>query len=441
MKGLTEKLVRELSKAKNEPSWVLEMRLRGLKAWNSLEMPSYLPDISELNLAEIETYVRPKTEMISNWDEVPKEIRETFDSLGIPEAEKENLAGVGAQYDSEMVYHNIKREVEKTGVVYLPIEEALRSKKYEKLVREHFLKLVPPEDHKFQALHAAVFSGGSFIYVPPETEVEFPLQSYYRLNAPGAGQFEHTLIIVDEGASLHFIEGCSAPKYNVANLHAGCVEVYVGKNAKMKFSTVESWSKNMYNLNTKRAIVEEGGEILWVTGNFGSKVSMLYPTTVLNGTGAKAEYIGVSLASSGQNLDTGAKVIHLSSDTCSTIDMRSIVKDGGISTTRTLAYVAPGVSGVKSYTNCKSLILDSESVSNAIPEVKVLSDGAEVAHEASVGKLSEEALFYLQSKGISEEKARGMLVSGFTTEVSKELPVEYAMEMNNLIKMEIEGTA
>ena len=439
MKGLNEQLVRELSRGKKEPKWVLDLRLRGLKAWEVLEVPKWSPDLKGLNLEKIETYVKPETEMVSSWEDVPVEIRETFDSLGIPEAEKENLAGVGAQYDSEIVYHNLKKAVEKTGVVYLPIEEALRSKKYAKLVREHFLKLVPPEDHKFQALHAAVFSGGSFIYVPRDTEVEFPLQSYYRLNAPGAGQFEHTLIIVDEGASLHFIEGCSAPKYNVANLHAGCVEVYVAKNARMKFSTVESWSKNMYNLNTKRAIVEEGGEITWVTGNFGSKISMIYPTTILNGTGARVEYTGVSLASEKQVLDTGAKVIHRAADTYSTINMKSIVKDGGVSTTRTLAVVADRISGVKSYTNCKSLILDSKSVSNAIPEVKVKSEEAEVAHEASVGKLSDEAMFYLQSRGISEEKARGMLVRGFTAEVSKELPVEYAMEMNNLIKMEVEG--
>ena len=440
MKGLNEKLVRSLSEAKKEPNWVLDLRLRGLKAWNSQKMPAWAPDLSELNLSEIETYVRPKTEMVSDWSEVPEDIRRTFDSLGIPEAEKEKLAGVGAQYDSEIVYHNLKKAVEKTGVVYLSIEEALSDSKYSKLAKKYFLKLVPPEDHKFNALHAAIFSGGSFIYVPKNTEVEFPLQSYYRLNAPGAGQFEHTLIIVDEGASLHFIEGCSAPKYNVANLHAGCVEVYVNKNAHMKFSTVESWSKNMYNLNTKRALVLEGGEIEWVTGNFGSKVSMLYPTTILKETGAKCEYTGVSLASKNQVLDTGAKVIHLASNTYSTINIKSIVKDGGVSMTRTLAYVAKNLSDVKSFTNCKSLILDDQSTSNAIPEVKVKTLGAEVAHEASVGKISEEALFYLMSRGISEEKARGMLVRGFTAEINKELPVEYAMEMNNLIKMEMEGT-
>ena len=441
MKGLTEKLVRDLSSAKKEPNWALDLRLKGLRVWEKLEMPAWSPDLSELNLDEIETYIKPKTEIVKSWDEVPKEIRKTFDELGIPEAEKAGLAGVGAQYDSETIYHNLKKQVEKQGVVYLPIEEAIKDRRFSKMVKEHLMKLVPPEDHKFMALHSAVFSGGSFIYVPTGVEVEIPLQSYYRLNAPGAGQFEHTLIIVDDSASLHFIEGCSAPKYNVANLHAGCVEIYVGKNASMKFSTVESWSKNMYNLNTKRAKIATGGKITWVTGNFGSKVSMLYPTTVLAETGAKAEYLGVSLASKNQVLDTGAKVIHLASDTCSTINLKSISKDGGSSTTRTLAYVAPGLSNIKSYTDCKSLILDEKSTANAVPEVKVKTSGAEVSHEASVGKISEEALFYLMSRGISEEKARGLLVRGFVTEVSSELPVEYAMEMNSLIKTEIEGTA
>ncbi len=441
MKGLTKELVLELAKLKNEPKWVTELRLLGVKAWNELVMPKWAPDLSDLNLEQIETYVKPDFEMVKNWDEVPEEIRKTFDELGIPEAEKASLAGVGAQYDSETVYHNLKTEVEKQGVVYLPMEEAVKDRKYSKMVREYFMKIVPANDHKFAALHAAVWSGGSFIYVPKDIDVEVPLQSYYRLNAPGAGQFEHTLIVVDEGASLHFIEGCSAPKYNVANLHAGSVEIFVKKNAHMKFSTVESWSKNMYNLNTKRAIVEEGGELEWISGSFGSKITMLYPMAILNGRGAKFEYTGVTFAGKGQIIDNGAKVVHVAPDTCSTINTKSLSKDDGVSISRTLAKILPGAKNAKAFIDCKSLILNEGAKAEAIPEVKVSCMEAEAAHEASVGKISEEALFYLMSRGLSEEKARALIVRGFTSNVSKELPVEYAMEMNNLIKMEMEGTA
>ena len=441
MKGLTKELILELSRLKREPKWVMDMRLSGLKYWNELEMPKWAPDISELELNKIETYVKPKMEMVSSWDEVPEEIKKTFDELGIPEAEKEKLAGVGAQYDSETIYHNLKTEVEKQGVVYLPMEEAVKNKKYSKMVREHFMKLIPENDHKFAALHAAVWSGGSFIYVPKGIDVEIPLQSYYRLNAPGAGQFEHTLIIVDDDASLHFIEGCSAPKYNVANLHAGSVEIFVGKNASMKFSTVESWSKNMYNLNTKRAIVAEGGKIEWVSGSFGSKITMLYPMTILEGAGAKCEYTGVTFAGKGQIIDNGAKVVHVGPNTCSTINTKALSKDNGVSVNRTLAKICESAKGAKAYIDCKSLLLNDGAKAEAIPEVKVYCMDAEAAHEASVGKISEEALFYLMSRGLSEDKARALIVRGFTSEISKELPVEYAMEMNNLIKMEMEGTA
>ena len=441
MKGLTKELILELAKRKDEPKWVTDLRLKGLSLWKKLEMPKWAPDISELKLDEIETYVKPETEMVSSWDEVPEEIRKTFDELGIPEAEKEGLAGVGAQYDSETIYHNLKTEVEKQGVVYLPMDEAVKDKKYSKMVREYFMKLIPEGDHKFAALHAAIWSGGSFIYVPKNIEVEVPLQSYYRLNAPGAGQFEHTLIVVDEGANLHFIEGCSAPKYNVANLHAGSVEIYVGKNARMKFSTVESWSKNMYNLNTKRAIVEEGGKIEWVSGSFGSKVTMLYPMTILNGRGAKCEYTGVTFAGKGQIIDNGAKVVHAAPETCSTINTKSLSKDDGVSVNRTLAKILPNAVDAKAYIDCKSLLLNDGAKAEAIPEVKVYCKDAEAAHEASVGKISEEALYYLMSRGLSEDKARALIVRGFTSEISKELPVEYAMEMNNLIRMEMEGTA
>jgi Fe-S cluster assembly protein SufB len=446
MKGLSRDLILRLAKRKNEPKWVTDLRLSGLKYWNELEMPKWAPkvfgeDETWLNLENIEMYVEPKSEMVSSWDEVPTEVRRVFDELGIPEAEKEGLAGVGAQYDSEIIYHNLKEKMKKQGVVYLPMEEAILDEKYSEMIKEHFMKLIPANDHKFAALHAAVWSGGSFIYVPKNVSVEIPLQSYYRLNAPGAGQFEHTLIIVDEGADMHFIEGCSAPKYNVANLHAGEVELFVHKNARLKFSTIESWSKNMFNLTTKRAIVEAGGEIEWVTGNFGSKVSMVYPMAILNGEGAKCDYTGVSFAAKGQVLDTGAKVVHAAKNTYSIINTKSLAKGDGVSVNRTLAKILPQAKGSRAYIDCKSLILDKEAKAEAIPEVKVYCMDAEASHEASVGKISEEALFYLKSRGISEDKARAMIVRGFTDEISKELPIEYAMEMNNLIRMEMEGTA
>ncbi|MBQ6486640.1 Fe-S cluster assembly protein SufB [Candidatus Saccharibacteria bacterium] len=455
-KGLDKTLILELSQRKKEPKWMRDLRLSGLKYWEELEMPKWAPKVFDkgeewLDISRIEMYVKPSVEMVSSWDKVPVEIRKTFDELGIPEAEKEGLAGVGAQYDSEVIYHNLKEKVKKTGVIYLPMEEAVKSSEeirfkgkkqtVSELVREYFMKLVPENDHKFAALHAAVWSGGSFVYIPKNSEVEIPLQSYYRLNAPGSGQFEHTLIIVDEGASFHFIEGCSAPKYNVANLHAGTVEIYVSKNAKMKFSTVESWSKNMYNLNTKRAIVEEGGEIEWISGSFGSKVTMLYPMTILNGTGAKCKYTGVTFAGENQIIDNGAKVVHAAPDTYSILNTKSLSKGNGISVSRMLAKITPKAKGAKTFMDCKSLILNEGAKAEAIPEVKVGCMEAEAAHEASVGKISEEALFYLQSRGLSEEAARALIVRGFTSGISKELPVEYAMEMNNLIKMEMEGTA
>lgn len=440
MKGLTREVVAEISRKKREPEWMLHARFMALEAYERLSEPHYGPDLSEIASAEIRPYVEPRTPMVGNWDEVPSEIRTIFEELGIPEAEREGLAGVGAQYDSEMVYHHLKEQVGRTGVVYLPMEEAVRDKKWGAVVREHFMKLVRAEEHKYAALHGAVWSGGTFLYVPKGVRVEIPLQSYYRLNAPGAGQFEHTLIIVDEGAELHYIEGCSAPKLNVANIHAGCVELFVQKNARMKFSSVESWSKNMYNLNTKRALVKEGGVMEWVTGSFGAKVTMLYPCTVLEGEGARMEYTGVTFAGAGQDLDTGAKAIHLGKNTCSVMDMRGLAKDGGRVMSRSLVKVAPGVEGVKAYADCKTLILDEKSVAKAVPVIDVQNDSAEVAHEASVGRLAEEQLMYLRARGLSEGAARGLLVRGFAGKVAKELPVEYAMEMNNLMRMEMRGT-
>ncbi len=436
--GLNEAIVRGISERKHEPSWMLDFRLHCLDVYNGLPLPSWGPDLSGLNIDNIQSYVEASSAMVDDWEQVPGEIRETFEALGIPEAERSGLAGVGAQFNSELVYHNVKAAVADKGVVYLGLEEALQGE-YAEMVREHFMKLVPPEDHKFAALHGAVWSGGSFVYVPKNTTVEFPLQSYFRFNAPGAGQFEHTLIIVDEGADLHFIEGCSAPKYNVANLHAGCVEIYVRKNAHVNYATVENWSKNMYNLNTKRAIVAEGGKMEWVTGSFGSHVSMLYPMAILEGDGATMEYSGVSFASADQMLDTGVKVVHSAPDTKSFINAKSLVKDGGENTFRSLVKVSTKAQNAKSFTDCQSLMLDDRSKTDTIPNFEINCASADIAHEANVGKISEAALNYLQSRGISEHEARGMVVRGFASSVSKELPVEYAVEMNNLLKLEMEN--
>ncbi len=437
--GLTPEIVAELSKEKNDPPWMYEFRMKSLETYLAMPLPSFGPSLAELHVEDIVTYVRPNTVMKEDWEEVPTDIKNTFDLLGIPEAEKASLAGVGAQYDSEVVYHNVKKEVEELGVVYTDMESALQGE-YGDMVREYFMKLVPPSDHKFAALHGAVWSGGSFVYIPKGVTLDIPLQSYFRLNAAGAGQFEHTLIIVDEGASLHFIEGCSAPKYNVANLHAGCVELFVKKNATLRYSTIENWSKNMYNLNTKRSLVEEGGRIQWVSGSFGSCVSCLYPMSILKGDNATMEYNGITFAGEGQNLDTGAKVVHMGENTSSYLNARSICKSGGVSTFRSSVVVQKKAKDSKSTTVCESLMLDSQSRSDTIPTIDVRCKDANVGHEAQIGAISEEAVFYLMSRGMSEEDARAMLVNGFADTVSKELPLEYALEMNNLIRLEMVGS-
>lgn len=437
--GLTPQIVEQLSKEKQDPQWMQLFRLRSLQIYNEMKVPDWGPSIEGLDMDNIVTYVRPNTKMKAKWSDVPKDIKETFERLGIPQAEQKSLAGVGAQYDSELVYHNVRAEVAAQGVVYTDMESALKGE-YSEMVRTHFMKLVKPNDHKFAALHGAVWSGGSFVYVPKGVSVTIPLQSYFRLNAPGAGQFEHTLIIVDEGASLHFIEGCSAPKYNVANLHAGCVELFVEKNAKLRYSTIENWSKNMYNLNTKRALVEEGGTIEWISGSFGSHVSYLYPMSILKGKGARMEFTGVTFAGKGQNLDTGAKVVHAAPDTSSYMNTRSISKDGGISTFRSSVVIGKEAKHSKSSVSCQSLMLDSVSRSDTIPAMDIRCKDANVGHEAQIGRISDDAVFYLMSRGMSEEDARALIVSGFADNVSKELPLEYAVEMNNLIRLEMKGS-
>lgn len=438
--GLTPEIVEKISREKGDPDWMREFRLESLDIYNKIKVPEWGPSIDGLNMDNIATYVKPKTKMHAEWDEVPDEIKDTFERLGIPQAERESLAGVGAQYDSELVYHNVREEVAALGVVYTDLESAMHDEEHAERIRSHFMKLVPPTDHKFAALHGAVWSGGSYVYVPPGVSVEIPLQSYFRLNAPGAGQFEHTLIIVDEGADLHFIEGCSAPKYNIANLHAGCVELYVGKNAKLRYSTIENWSKNMYNLNTKRATVEEGGVMEWVSGSFGSHVSYLYPMTILKGDNSRMEFTGITFAGKGQNLDTGMKVVHTGRSTSSAVNTKSISKDGGISTFRSAVVVGKDAKRAKSTVSCASLMLDRISRSDTIPAIDVRTDDADIGHEARIGKISDDAIFYLMSRGIREEDARSMIVSGFADNVSKELPLEYALEMNNLIRLEMKGS-
>ena len=438
-KGLTEDIVRDIWANKNEPQWMLDFRLKSLEIYNKMEIPNWIPDISGLDMENIYTYVKPKAnKMSASWDEVPEDIKGTFDRLGIQEAEQKSLAGVGAQYDSEVVYHSIQEDLVKQGVIYTDIETALRE--HEDIVKQYWMTLIPPTDHKWAALHGAVWSGGSFVYVPKGVQVEIPLQSYFRLNAPGAGQFEHTMIIIEEGASAHFIEGCSAPKYDVSNLHAGAVELFVKDNAKLRYSTIENWSKNMYNLNTKRAIVGAHGTIEWVSGSFGSHVSCLYPMSILNGEGAHCEFTGITFAGEGQFLDTGSKVVHNAPYTTSNVNAKGISKSGGAQIYRGLLKIGKNAEHSKATVSCESLMLDDISQSDTIPAVIVENDNVDIGHEAKIGRISDEAIFYLMTRGISEEEARAMLVRGFAEPISKELPLEYAVEMNNLINLELEGS-
>ena len=397
------------------------------------------PSITGLDMDHISTYVSPKTKQSNNWDDVPEDIRDTFERLGIPKAEAESLAGVGAQYDSEIVYHNMRKEVAEQGVIYTTIEDALHDPKWEPVVKQYFGTLIPPADHKFAALHYAVWSGGSFVYVPAGVSLDYPLQSYFRLNAQGAGQFEHTLIIVEKGADLHFIEGCSAPKYYAANLHAGAVELFVKDGARLRYSTIENWSKNMYNLNTKRALVGSDAHMEWVSGSFGSHVSYLYPSTILNGDRSNCDFTGITFAGATQDLDTGCKVIINGADNTASVDTKSISKDGGVNTFRSAVTIGRKAANARVSVSCQSLMLDDISRSDTIPEMDVRNATAQVGHEATIGRISDDTILYLMSRGCSEAEARTMVVNGFANPVSKELPMEYAVEMNNLIKLEMEG--
>ena len=405
--GLTPEIVEKLSTEKDDPVWMQQFRLESLQIYNEMKSPNWGPSIEGLDMDHIATYVRPNTKMRNDWKDVPEDIKETFERLGIPQAERKSLAGVGAQYDSELVYHNVKDSVAAEGVVYTDMESAIKGE-YADMVRKYFMKLVTPHDHKFAALHGAVWSGGSFVYVPKGVHLSIPLQSYFRLNAKGAGQFEHTLIIVDEGASLHFIEGCSAPKCKRnPRWLLGAVRQ---KGPKTTYSTIENWSKNMYNLNTKRALVEEGGTIEWISGSFGSHVGCLYPMSILKGDNSRMEFTGVTFAGAGQNLDTGAKVVHVGKNTSSYMNTRSISKSGGISTFRSSVVVEKGAKGAKSAVSCQSLMLDSESRSDTIPAMDIRTKDAAIGHEAKIGAISNEAVFYLMSRGMSEEDARAMIV-------------------------------
>ena len=438
--GLTPDIVRAISAKKDEPEWMLQMRLDALDKYHARPMAdNWGPSIAGLDLDHISTYVSPKTKQAKSWDDVPADIKDTFDRLGIPAAERESLAGVGAQYDSEIVYHNMREDVAKQGVVYTTIEDALHDPQWEPVVHEYFGTLIPPTDHKFAALHYAVWSGGSFVYVPAGVTLDYPLQSYFRLNAQGAGQFEHTLIIVEPGADLHFIEGCSAPKYFEANLHAGAVELFVKDGARLRYSTIENWSKNMYNLNTKRAKVGADAKMEWVSGSFGSHVSYLYPTTIMEGARSSCEFTGITFAGATQDLDTGCKVVMNGPDTTATVNTKSISKDGGVNTFRSSVVVGHRADHARCSVSCQSLMLDDISRSDTIPAMDVRNATAQVGHEATIGRISDDTILYLMSRGCSEAEARTLVVNGFANPVSKELPMEYAVEMNNLIKLEMEG--
>lgn len=438
--GITEELVRQISKDKNEPNWMLKKRLKALEIFNKKPVPTWGPDLSDLNLNEISLYVRPNANRNSTkWEDVPTEIKNTFERLGIPKAERESLGGVGAQYESEIIYHNMKKELKKKGVIFMDCDEALQ--KHPELFKKYFMtSCIPPTLHKFAALHAAVWSGGTFIYIPKGVKLKEPLQAYFRMNAQKAGQFEHTLIIADEDSEVHYIEGCSAPQYRKNSLHAGGVEIHVLKGARVRYTSIENWSKNTYNLNTKRAIAHENSVIEWINGNLGSKTTMLYPCSVLQGDNSKTDYIGIAYAGESQIQDTGCKAIHIGKNTSSNILSKGISKNGGTSSYRGLVKILPKAFNAKSSVRCDGLMLDNFSKALTFPSMDVRENEIKVSHEAAVGKIGEDQLFYLMSRGLDEEDAIKLIVSGFIEPVIKELPLEYAAELNKLIELEIENS-
>jgi Fe-S cluster assembly protein SufB len=446
-RGLTREIVEEISRMKNEPDWMLEFRLKALEQFYRMPLPnemnskwfSILPGkLDDLDFDSITYYVKPSERQGRSWDEVPEEIKRTFDRLGIPEAEQKFLAGVSAQYESEVVYHNMQKELEEQGVIFCDTDTAVRE--YPELVKEYFGTVVPPSDNKFAALNSAVWSGGSFIYVPPGVKCEVPLQAYFRINSENMGQFERTLIIADEGSFVHYVEGCTAPIYSTDSLHSAVVEIIVKKNARCRYTTIQNWAPNIYNLVTKRAVAEEGAHMEWVDGNIGSKLTMKYPAVIMKGEGAKADVLSIAVAGKGQHQDAGAKVVALAPNCTATIISKSISKQGGKVTYRGLTSFGRNSQGSKANVKCDTLILDDQSTSDTIPYNEILNDDITLEHEATVSKVSEDQLFYLMSRGLSEEEATQMIVMGFIEPFTKELPMEYAVEMNRLIKLEMEGS-
>jgi len=437
-KGLTPEVVRTISEMKGEPEWMLNFRLKALEQFNKMPIPRWGGNLDELNFDEIKYYVKPSEKKGRSWDEVPAEIKATFEKLGIPEAEQKFLAGVSAQYESEVVYHNIKEDLQKQGVIFMDTDTALRE--HPEFFEEYFGTVVPPSDNKFAALNSAVWSGGSFIYVPKGVRVEIPLQAYFRINAENMGQFERTLIIADEDSFVHYVEGCTAPIYTTYSLHSAVVEIIVKKNARVRYTTIQNWAPNVYNLVTKRAVAEENATMEWVDGNIGSKLTMKYPSVILKGRGAKGMVLSIAVAGKGQHQDAGAKMIHLAPDTTSTIVSKSISRQGGKVTYRGLASFSRQATGAKANIKCDTLILDNQSSSDTIPYNEIYNDDITLEHEATVSKVSEDQLFYLMSRGIPENEATQMIVMGFIEPFTKELPMEYAVELNRLIKFEMEGS-
>jgi len=437
-RGLDEEIVRQISMKKEEPEWMLEFRLKAFKHFEDRPMPEWGPDLSGLDLDEIYFYTKPAEAESKSWDDVPDTIKETFDKLGIPEAEQKFLAGVGAQYESEMVYHSIQEHLEEQGVIFKSIENGMKD--HPELFREYFGTIIPIEDNKFAALNSAVWSGGSFVYIPPGVKVEMPMQAYFRINQADQGQFERTLIIVDEGAEAHYVEGCTAPIYTTDSFHSGVIEIVVKKNARFRYSTIQNWSNNMYNLVTQRSIVHENGTMEWVDANLGSKITMKYPSCYLVGEGAHGEILSLAFATGIQHQDTGGKVIHVAPNTSSKITSKSISKSNGRASYRGLLKVHAEAENSKSNVVCDALLLDETSRSDTYPYIEIDAKNVDIGHEASVSKVGEEQLFYLMSRGLSEEQAATMVVSGFIEPLVKELPMEYAIEMNRLVQLQMEGS-
>jgi len=437
-KGLTKDTVREISQLKEEPEWMLDFRLRAYDVFMKKPMPQWGGDLNRIDFQNIYYYAKASEKTEKNWDDVPDDVKNTFDKLGIPEAEKKFLAGVGAQYESEVVYHNLREDLAKQGVMFLDTDTAL--KEQPEIFKKYFGKIIPPEDNKFSALNSAVWSGGSFIYIPPGVKVDMPLQAYFRINAENIGQFERTLIIADEGSEVHYIEGCTAPVYSSESLHSAVVELVAHKDAKLRYTTIQNWSNDVYNLVTKRAYAYEGATVEWIDGNIGSKLTMKYPGIYLMGRKAYGETLSIAFAGKNQHQDTGAKMVHLAPDTTSKITSKSVSRANGRSTYRGLLRVRKGATNVKSTVRCDALLLDDTSKTDTYPYMEINQEDATVTHEATVGKIGDEQIFYLMSRGFSEEEALSLIVNGFMEPFTKELPMEYAVELNRLIKLEMDNS-